>query len=69
MLYQEDIMEYFEHVASELRDKHIPIFNNFIFEYPGFIDKDSARKKELEELEDNKDSDQSDYEEEYLKTT
>jgi hypothetical protein len=67
MVYQEDIMEYFEKVAVELREKNIPIFNKFVSEYPGFIDKESARKQE-EILEDN-DENEFDYEEEILETT
>lgn len=51
MLFQEDIMTYFEFIAQELKNKNLPIFNNFIHEYPGFVSKDELE----EESEDEED--------------
>jgi hypothetical protein len=40
MLYQEDIVCYFDKIVGELRDENIPIFNNIITDYPGFFSKE-----------------------------
>jgi len=40
MLYQEDIMRYFYQISSDLREENIPVFNNIIFNYPGFPKKE-----------------------------
>ena len=40
MLYQEDIMRYFYQISWDLKDENIPIFNNIILNYPGFIKKE-----------------------------
>ena len=45
MLCQEDIMEYFEFLAQKTRENNMPVFNNFIHEYPGFINKDEMLKE------------------------
>lgn len=40
MLYQEDIMIYFDGLATQMREENIPIYNNVIRDYPGFISAD-----------------------------
>lgn len=58
MIYQEDIMSYFDEITRQLREENIPIFNNIIMEYPGFPSKEIDFKyKEVSEdesdIEDN----------------
>jgi len=49
MLYQEDIMRYFYQISSDLREENIPVFNNIIFNYPGFPKKEDIMRDESEE--------------------
>tara|TARA_R110001599_G_scaffold284542_1_gene486559 strand:- start:459 stop:623 length:165 start_codon:yes stop_codon:yes gene_type:complete len=51
MLYQEDIMLYFSQISSDLREEDIPVFNNIIFNYPGFPKKEDITIGESEESE------------------
>lgn len=40
MIYQEDVMFYFDEISRQLREENIPIFNNVIMDYPGFPSKE-----------------------------
>lgn len=55
MLCQEDIMEYFEFLAQETRENNMPVFNNFIHEYPGFANKEELLKEIAEEDSESED--------------
>lgn len=53
MLFQEDIMEYFEFVAQEMREKNLPILNFLVHDYPGFISKEDVVPEDEESEEED----------------
>ena len=59
MIYQEDIMLYFDEISRKLREDDIPIFNNIIMDYPGFPSKEDIYNEES-------DYEESDYEDNYI---
>jgi len=48
MLFQEDIMEYFEFMAQEMREKNLPVLNFLVHDYPGFNSKEDTIPEEEE---------------------
>jgi hypothetical protein len=44
MIYQEDVMLYFDEISRQLREENIPIFNNIIYDYPDFPNRDEEAK-------------------------
>lgn len=59
MLYQEDISRFFEFVAQDLRKDNIPILNNLVYDYPGFLTWDEEEEQKMAE----NDEEEEDYSE------
>lgn len=51
MVYQEDVMLYFDEISSQLREENIPIFNNVTTTYPGFLSEEERIDDDDEETE------------------
>ncbi len=57
MIYQEDVMLYFDRISCQLRDENIPIFNNVIMDYPEFPSKEDRRSRDEGSDEESEDED------------
>lgn len=52
MLYQEDISRFFEFVAQDLRKDNIPMLNNLVYDYPGFLTWDEEEEQKNADIEE-----------------
>jgi hypothetical protein len=48
MLCQEEVIEFFEKLALDLKENYIPILNELGSDYPGFMSKDEIQDSKAE---------------------